>query len=382
MKKQFLLSCLLATLLSSFFPGQTGAANPTSQDPRKPDMVTIYHATPDGKTKKIQTNMPLIHRASISPSGRFVYGERIGYGKEDPTIPFLYDIQTKKLMQLSGIAKWSNKQDVLYIRENDGIVRLTTTDGKKTVLVPGIFQYPVLDFAISPDEQYVAFTRKDEKAADSKGSAHLYIQHLPTLQIKKHDQYEWRQDKTALEEKYYWMPNSKKLFYLTKEASKELDIPTGMKTVHKTTALPSYSSDMKYQYIKTEQERYLLDLQTGKKNLLLFEEEHAVDLSRILWSPVGHLFAAEQILTASPSSLDVYMLLFVFQEPNKYGNPFGSHVNSGMFGPYMYGKDNYQLIGWAGDGKSFYFADLASTHIYDFGPGKLNWETYEFYEKR
>lgn len=382
MKKQFLLSCLLATLLSSFFPGQTGAAIPTSQDPRKPDMVTIYHATPDGKTKKIQTNMPLIHRASISPSGRFVYGERIGYGKEDPTIPFLYDIQTKKLMQLSGIAKWSNKQDVLYIRENGGIVRLTTTDGKKTVLVPGIVQYPVLDFAISPDEQYLAFTRKDEKATDSKGSAHLYIQHLPTLQIKKHDQYEWRQDKDALEEKYYWMPNSKKLFYLTKEAFKELDMPTGLKTDHKTTALPSYSSDMKYQYINTEQERYLLDLQTGKKNILLFDEEPAVDLSRILWSPVGHQFAAEQILTASPSSLDVYMLLFVFQEPNKYGNPFGSHVKSGMFGPYMYGKDNYQLIGWAGDGKSFYFADLASTHIYDFGPGKFNWETYEFYEKR
>ncbi|MED1802130.1 hypothetical protein [Brevibacillus porteri] len=381
MKKQFLLSCLLATLLSSFFPGQTGAAIPTSQDPRKPDMVTIYHATPDGKTKKIQTNMPLIHRASISPSGRFVYGERIGYGKEDPTIPFLYDIQTKKLMQLSGIAKWSNKQDVLYIRENDGIVRLTTTDGKKTVLVPGIVQYPVLDFAISPDEQYLAFTRKDEKAADSKGSAHLYIQHLPTLQIKKHDQYEWRQDKAALEEKYYWMPNSKKLFYLTKEASKELDMSTGMKTDHKTTALPSYSSDMKYQYIKTEQEEYVLDLQTGKKNFLKVVEEYTAALRRILWSPIGHQFAAEQLLSWS-SSQDNYMLMFVFNEPNKYGNPFGNHVNPGLLSTYMQDKDNYQLIGWAGDGKSFYFADLASIHIYDFGPGKLNWETYEFYEKR
>ncbi|MGG4445953.1 hypothetical protein ABEX29_18885 [Brevibacillus porteri] len=381
MKKQFLLSCLLATLLSSFFPGQTGAAIPTSQDPRKPDMVTIYHATPDGKTKKIPTNMPLIHRASISPSGRFVYGERIGYGKEDPTIPFLYDIQTKKLMQLSGIAKWSIKQDVLYIRENDGIVKLTTTDGKKTVLVPGIVQYPVLDFAISPDEQYLAFTRKDEKAADSKGSAHLYIQHLPTLQIKKNDQYEWRQDKAELEEKYYWMPNSKKLFYLTKEASKELDMSTGMKTDQKTTALPSYSSDMKYQYIKTEQEEYVLDLKTGKKNFLKVVEEYTAALRRILWSPIGHQFAAEQLLSWS-SSQDNYMLMFVFNEPNKYGNPFGSHVNPGLLSAYMQDKDNYQLIGWAGDGKSFYFADLASTHIYDFGPGKINWETYEFYEKR
>ncbi|MED1783039.1 hypothetical protein P4V43_14540 [Brevibacillus fortis] len=381
MKKQFLLSCLLVTLLSSFFPGQTGAAIPASQDPRKPDMVTIYHATPDGKTKKIQTNMPLIHRASISPSGRFVYGERIGYGKEDPTIPFLYDIQTKKLMQLSGIAKWSNKQDVLYIRENDGIVRLTTTDGKKTVLVPGIVQYPVLDFAISPDEQYLAFTRKDVKAADSKGSAHLYIQHLPTLQIKKHDQYEWRKDKTALEEKYYWMPNSKKLFYVTKEASKELDMPTGMKTDHKTTVLPSYSSDMKYQYIKTEQEEYVLDLQTGKKNFLKDKEGYTAYLLRVLWSPIGHQFAAEQLLNWS-SSQDNYMLMFVFHAPNKFGNPFGNHVNPGLLSTYMKDQDNYQLIGWAGDGKSFYFADLASTHIYDFGPGKINWETYEFYEKR
>ncbi|WP_253901954.1 hypothetical protein [Brevibacillus sp. HB1.3] len=288
--------------------------------------------------------MPLIHRASISPSGRFVYGERIGYGKEDPTMPFLYDIQTKKLMQLSGIAKWSNKQDVLYIRENDGIVKLTTIDGKKTVLVPGIVPYPVLDFAISPDEQYLAFTRKDEKAADSKGSAHLYIQHLPTLQIKKHDQYEWRPDKSALEEKYYWMPNSKKLFYLTKEAFKELDMPTGMKTDHKTTALPSYSSDMKYQYIKTEQEEYVLDLQTGKKNFLRVEGEYTAALLRILWSPIGHQFAAEQLLTWS-SSQDNYMLMFVFNEPNKYGNPFGNHANPGLLSTYMMDKDNYQLIG-------------------------------------
>ncbi|MGG1658750.1 hypothetical protein [Brevibacillus sp. NRS-1366] len=385
MKRRLLTSFLLVTLLTSLFPVQIGTAAPApfapaKPDPRQPDSVVIYQATPDGKLKKIETNMPLIHRANISPTGRFVYGERIGYAKADPTIPFLYDMQTKKLTQLSGFAKWSPKQDVLYIRENGGIVRLTLADGKKTVLVPTVAQYPVLDFSVSTDEQYIAFTRKDEKSSDAKGSAHLYLQHLPTFQVKMNDQYAWKQDLFGPEEKFYWTPNSKKLFYQTQTVYKELDLPTGLTYEHKMTAFPSYSSDMRYRYMNTGQEQYVLDLQTGKK-IVLKMNGFPPYLKKIIWSPIGHQFAAEELFMGAASSRDAYMLLFFFKEPTKFSHPFGDQVDSKMLGTYLDAFDNFRLIGWAKDGKSYYFADLASTHFTHYSTDKAD-EEFRLYEQR
>lgn len=331
---------LIIVLVSVPISASSGA--PAKLDPRKPDPVVLYQATTDGKIKRIETKMPLIHRARISPTGRFVYGERIGYAKADPTIPFLYDLQKHTLTQLSGFAKWSPKQDVLYIRENGGIAKLTLANSQKTVLVPPVSQYLVLDFSVSPDEQYMAFTRKDEKSSDTKGNAHLYLQHLPTLKMKMNDQYAWKQDEFEPEEKFYWMPNSKKLFYQTQTAYKELDVSTGLK----------------YDHMRTDTEEYLLDLQRGKKVIMQTPVSYDDTLSNLFWSPAGHQIVAEAFFMGAASSQDSYMLIRSCKQVPKCTYPFGD-PQEGNISPYLDGLDNYRIIGWAGNGKSYYLADLA-----------------------
>ncbi|MBY0088356.1 hypothetical protein [Brevibacillus brevis] len=379
MKKHLLLSCLLISLLGILVPGQINASAPAKADLRKPEPVVIYKVTVDGKVTKTVTNMPLIHRANMSPSGRFVYGERIGYGKADRTIPYLYDMQTKKMTQLSGYGKWSPKQDVLYVRENGGIVKLSLPDGKKTVLVPAAAQYPVLDFSVSPDEQYMAFTRMDMLSSNSKVSGHLYLQHLPTLKMKKNDQYEWKVDHYAPQEKFYWMPNSKKLFYRTQTAFKELDLPTGLKYEHKMTDFPSYSNDMKYRYMRTEKEEYMLDLPAGKKLILKSSFYPDNDLKQIFWSPGGNQFAAEVYVHPS-NSQDSYGAIRFCKQVKNCNDPF-SDPKKGLPNPYLSSADNYRIIGWAKDGKSYYVADLASTHYTAFALDKLDIYN-EIYEQR
>ncbi|WP_409177792.1 hypothetical protein [Brevibacillus fortis] len=381
MIRRLLTSFLLIIVLASVpISASSGAPTPAKLDPRKPDPVVLYQATTDGKIKRIETKMPLIHRANISPTGRFVYGERIGYAKADPTIPFLYDLQKHTLTQLSGFAKWSPKQDVLYIRENGGIAKLTLADGQKTVLVPPVSQYPVLDFSVSPDEQYMAYTRKDEKSSDTKGNAHLYLQHLPTLKMKMNDQYAWKQDEFEPEEKFYWMPNSQKLFYQTQTAYKELDVPTGLKYDHKMTQFPSYSNDMKYRYMRTDTEEYLLDLQKGKKVIMKTPVSYEDTLYKIFWSPAGHQIAAEAFFMGAASSRDSYMLIRSCKQVPKCTYPFGD-PQDGKISPYLGGLDNYRIIGWAGDGKSYYLADLASTHYSVFASDKSD-EYFRIYEQR
>ncbi|WNC16867.1 hypothetical protein [Brevibacillus brevis] len=81
------------------------AAAQSAQIAHEPSL--IYQIAADGKTEKVIAQLPYMHRGAISPSGRYVYAERVSYGKNDPTVPYLYDIQTKKLTQLGGYAKWS-----------------------------------------------------------------------------------------------------------------------------------------------------------------------------------------------------------------------------------------------------------------------------------
>ncbi|MFS0554607.1 TolB family protein [Brevibacillus sp. 179-C9.3 HS] len=371
MKKRFLLSCLLITMLGILIPGQINATAPAKADARKPEPVVIYKVGVDGKTTKTVTNMPLMHRATMSPSGRFIYGERIGYGKADPTIPYLYDMQTKKLTQLSGFAKWSPKQDALYIREKGGIAKLSLPDGKKIVLVQPVAQHPILDFSVSPDEQYMVFTRMNAKiaASDEVVNADLILQHLPTLKMKKNDQYAFNLNQYGPEEKYYWMPNSLKVFYKSYTGYKELDLPTGLKYDHKMQDFPSYSSDMKYRKMKSETAEYLLELQTGKKVVMSEYQESYPYLGDISWSPVGHHFAAEVPYRTS-NSQQAYMLLRFCKQAQKCSYPLGNPDKPNI-SPYLSASDNIRVIGWAQDGKSYYVADLASTHFSEFALDKL-----------
>lgn len=376
--KRIRITLLVSLCLLIQNPQMATAAQP---DPRKPEATVIYQVSTDGKTKKAIAQMPMMHRANISPSGRYVYTERIGYGKNDPTVPYLYDVQTKKLTQLNGFGKWSPKQDMLYVKEKGGIVRLSPLSLKKTVLVPGIPEYPVLDFQVSPDEQYMAFSREDRLASDSNKSTHLYLQHLPTLKMKINDRFA-REKKGPHEDMFFWTPTSKKLFYRTKSVYKELDLPTGLKYEHKEmTDFPSYSSDMHYRYVRTQNEEYLLQLRDGKK-VMLQKQTHGIRegyLEKLLWSPTGHRLVAEEMYRQSGNAQDTYMRIRYYQEAPRFVYPFGD-VGKSEWSPYMSLHDNVRLIGWAKDGKSYFVADLASIHHRDYAPDKLD-EYYRIIEQ-
>ncbi|MFD2369720.1 hypothetical protein ACFSO0_07060 [Brevibacillus sp. GCM10020057] len=369
--KRAVFACFLTLgLLGSVLPAGAAAADQTVQQTHEPSV--IYQIAADGTSKKVVAQLPYMHRGAISPSGRYLYAERIGYGKTDPTVPYLYNLQTKKLTQLSGFAKWSPKRDMLYILEKGGIILVNPADGTKSVLVAADPQYPVLDFLVSPDEQYMAFLRKDLESVDHGTATHLYLQHLPTGKMKINDRFAWEPPASRGEEQFYWLPTSKKLFYCTQGGIKELDLPTGLKYVHKLTSFPSYSADMKYRYVMTEKEEYLLDLQTGKKVMLLKQAQPITEgnLSFLSWSPAGHAFAAEKFFRPS-NSQDAYCILQYYREAPKYSLPFGG-VGASQYSPFLSKKDNVRLIGWAKDGKSFYVADWSSIHFSDFAPEKLS----------
>lgn len=371
--KRFLLAAVVSlSLCGSMVPQPSQAQSAGQTSPIAQETTVIYQISADGKTKKVVGQLPMMHRASISPSGRYVYAEKIGYGPNDPTLPYLYDLQTKKLTQLSGFAKWSPKQDMLYICERGGIVRFNPADGKKSVLVQAVPMYPVIDFLVSPDEQYMAFSRMDEQSKDPGQQMHLYLQDLPTLKMKINDRYAWQQPTNRTVSSFYWMPNSKKLFYRTKAAFKELDLPTGLKYVHNLKSFPSYSSDLKYRYVREEKEEYLLDLQTGKKVILKREAQPIMEgtLSAVFWSPVGHAFAAEQHVRTSNAG-DAYYMIQSQNDPGRAVYPFGA-LGTSKFSPYLNASDNVRMIGWAKDGKSFYVADLASVYYAAFAPDKLD----------
>ncbi|MDR7318783.1 hypothetical protein [Brevibacillus nitrificans] len=365
MKRLIPVSVLVFALLSSFLPRELQANGQPVQANQEPSI--IYQVAADGKSKKIIAQMPYMHRGAISPSGTYVYAERIGYGKDDPTVPYLYSIPTKKLTQLSGFAKWSPKQDMLYLLERGGIIRVNPRDGTKNVLVKAVPQNPVLDFAVSPDEQYMAYFQKNGTSTD------LYLQHLPTGKTKRNDQFVSVTPAQRGQAPFYWMPTSKKLFYQTKDAYKELDLPTGLKYVHQLGAFPSYSSDMKYRYMRVDQEEYLLDLTTGKKVILQKQPQSMIEgnLQTIFWSPKGHRFAAEEAFRSSGNARDVYMRLRLYSEAPRFLFPFGEGSAS-QYNPYSDARDNVRLIGWNKSGDSFYVADWSSVHFTDFAADKLD----------
>ncbi|QRG69560.1 hypothetical protein [Brevibacillus choshinensis] len=366
--KRLLLSSILAFVFLGIADSSAAQSGQVSEQPS-----VIYQISADGTAKKAVAQMPYMHRGAISPSGRYVYTERIGYGKNDPTVPYVYNLQTKKLTQLSGFAKWSSSQDILYVLEKGGVVRINPADGKKTVLVEAVPQYPVLEFAVSPDEQYMAFFRRDEKSADKSQATHLYLQHLPSGKMKINDRIAWEKPAYRGPDAFYWLPTSKKVFYRTQDAYKELDLPTGLKYTHKLNAFPSYSTDMKYKYVRAGNEEYLLDLQTGKKVTLQKQAQVIMEnyLDRIVWSPTGHQFVSEQVLAASGNAHDVYMMIRLNKDERRHIFPFGD-VGESKYSPYMSFRENLRLIGWSKDGKSFYAADWSSIHYSVFSPEKLD----------
>ncbi|AUM65764.1 hypothetical protein C0R09_15280 [Brevibacillus laterosporus] len=333
------------------------------------EQTIIYQVSVDGKTSKVIAQLPSMHRGSISPSGRFIYTEKLGYGKNDPTIPYMYDIKTKRLSKLSGYAKWSPKNDMLYIKENNGLVRFDPLTSKKTILVEGTIDYLVEDFYISPDEQYLAFLKIDRKSANPQESAHLYLQDLLSLKMKINDRIAAVSHHSFHSEMMYWLPNSKKLFYQANGSIEELDLPTGLKYTHKQTTFPSFSNDMKYKYEIKEQGEYILDLQTGKKIILQSLPIMERYLNKLHWSPKGHMLAAEEYIRPS-NAQDSYSMIRFYKNIPSFTYPFAGTNGSHKLGIYLHYSDNIQIIGWNRDEKSFYVADFSSIHSGDFAPDK------------
>lgn len=360
MRKKGIVTLLLTIglLVSPISQGISTANTPASP---KEEKSIIYQFSQDGKSKKIVAELPPMHRASISPSGRFIYAEQIGYEKNDPTIPYLYDIPTKKMVKLSGFAKWSFKTDDLFILENQNLIRYNPLTGEKKLLVSGSKDYPIVQYSISPDERYVAFIRSDTKSSYSKERSHLYIQDLQSLKIKQNDKIEMEDKLNRNTDYMYWAPTSKKLFYQTKSAMKELDMPTGLKYTYNQNWLPSYSSDMLYtkKWVENKGET-LFNLKNGKATEL--------GLSELYWAPTGHSFVSSE-WGGQSNSQDTYRSLALYKEPTGRHYLFDQTTSLGR---YLSSQDNIQFIGWAKDGKSFYVADLSSTHYSAFSPGKLD----------
>ncbi|CAM5793729.1 MULTISPECIES: hypothetical protein [Brevibacillus] len=370
MKRLLLTYLTMALLLGGSIPAAS-AVQP-SPKPQEPP-TEIYKISGDGRAIKAVGQMPAMHRAAISPSGRYVYGEKIGFSKQDATVPYLYNLQTKKLVKLPGFAKWSPRKDLLYMLENEQLVLFEPATGQKKVLVHASAAYPITDFLVAPDEEYLAFIRKDLKGTDEQVRYHLYLQHVPTLKMKINDRFAMTPSYSRDVQSLYWMPTSRKLFYKTNAAYKELDLPTGLKYEHKLSAFPSYSSDMKYKYVRTQNEEYFLDLQTGKK-VMQQKQSHLPIMEqfidKIVWSPKGHAFAAEWFFRPS-NAQDSYMMIRYQKEPSSFLYPFGG-IGENKWSPYLSAIDNIRVIGWSQDGKSVYVADLASMYYSAFSPDKLN----------
>ncbi|MED1786472.1 hypothetical protein [Brevibacillus laterosporus] len=360
MKRLYIRLTVFFLMVCTLLPQSSQAIAPPQQEP-----TVIYQMSVDGKTSKVIAQLPSMHRGSISPSGRFVYTEKFGYGKNDPTIPYLYDIKTKRLTKLSGYAKWSQKNDVLYTTENNGLVRFDPLTSKKTRLVEGKVDYSVEDFLISPDEQYLAFMKMDRKSANPQESVHLYLQDLSSLKMKINDRFAAVSDYSLNQEVMYWLPSSKKLFYRANGSIKELDLPTGLKYTHNLTTFPSFSNDMKYKYEIKEKEEYFLDIQTGKKVILQSLPFMEGYLNKLHWSPKGHLLAAEEYVRPS-NSQDSYSMIRFYKNIPAFTYPFGGTNGSHKLSIYLHSSDNIQIIGWNRDEKSFYVADFASVHARDF----------------
>jgi len=353
-----------AFLVPSFVIPAASAAtdSPTTNTAAPP--TKIYQIGLDEKKQTLVAQFPAVHRVSMSPNGRFVYAERQGFKKDEPTIPYLYDTKTKQLSQLSGFAKWVSGKDELLMMDQASLYRYNPITKQKTLLVKGTADTPILDYSIAPDGHYLTFIQSDLKEPNSQKRNKLYLQDMNTLKMKMNDQFFLRneeQSSTQSVELLYWIPTSKKVLYKANGTIKELDLPTGLKYTHSIKNFPSYSNDMKLRFDVKEGHGLMSDLQTGK-SVPTAEYPHPIyldrDLTKVFWAPTGHDYVANKYLFTSNAQDSNYQL--VIKTTNKsFVYPFDGS-------PYLNAIDNIQFLGWSADGKSFFVGDLDSVHMSRF----------------
>ncbi|CAM3489194.1 hypothetical protein EDM52_18960 [Brevibacillus invocatus] len=353
LKRLLFTTVILSVLIGMFHPKLYAQTN--TQQPTK-----IYRTSTSHFQKELVAELPPFHFARMSPSTSFLYLERIGATKKDPTTSYLYEMKTKKLVKLNGLGKWYPKSDKLVLLEGGNLVRFDPVSGKKDTLVTGSKDGPILDFAVSPDENYMAFFTNSH--IDNRSEQLLYLQHLPTLKMKVNDRFQSEYQKNRFSPSFQWMPNSKKLFYKAGETVKELDMPTGLKYVHKLMKMPSYSADLKYG-LETNQSGNVLKKLDDGKTLLVGQYSGSISqglLDDEVWAPFGHSFVANEFLYTS-NAQDSYVR-FRYQDGEK-----GQYFPKDSYGePSLFLHDNIRFIGWSQDAKWMYTADLNSIHCFSY----------------
>lgn len=126
----FLAVSLFPSLALPTASAATASATATPTDPPS----KIYRIGLDGKKQTLVAQLPAVHRASMSPSGRFVYAEKQGFTNNAPTIPYLYDTKTKQFSQLNGFAKWASGKDELLMVEQASLYRYNPLTKQKRCL--------------------------------------------------------------------------------------------------------------------------------------------------------------------------------------------------------------------------------------------------------
>ncbi|MGG1534008.1 hypothetical protein [Brevibacillus agri] len=357
-----LLAASVCSPLASPGTSAASAASTTTNAAAQPSK--IYRISLDGKKQTLIAQLPAVHRASISPSGRFVYAEKQGFKAGEPTIPYLYDSKTKQLRQLSGFAKWAQSKDELLLMDQASLYRYNPLTNQKTLLVKGTADTPILDYALAPDGHYLTFIQSDRKEPNLQKRHKLYLQDMNTLKMKVNDQFSLpaeEESSTQAVKLLYWIPTSKKVLYKANGTIKELDLPTGLKYTHSFKSFPSYSNDMKLRFDVKEWHGFITDLQTGK-SVPTADNPHPVsmdrDLTKVFWSPTGHNYVAEKFLFTSNAQDAIEQLVV------KTANQTFTYPLDGS--SYLDTIDNIQFLGWAADGKSFFVGDLDSVHMSRF----------------
>lgn len=354
MFKRLLFTTVILSMLISTFHTKLYAQTNTQQP------TLIYRTSTSHFQKELVAELPPFHFASMSPSTAYLYLERIGATKKDPTTSYLYEMKTKKLVKLNGLGKWYPRSDKLVMLEGGNLVRFDPLTEKKDTMVTGSSDNPILDFAVSPDEQYMAFFTNNH--VDNRREQWLYLQHLPTLKMKVNDRFQSEYQKDRFTPSFQWMPNSKKLFYKAGAAIKELDLPTGLKYVHKLRKMPSYSVDLKYALEENQSGNVLKKLDDGR-TLLVGQYKVSFEqgwLDDEVWAPIGHSFVANEFLYTS-NAQDSYARL------RYHDGEKGNFFSKDSYGePSLFLYDNIRFIGWSQDAKWMYTADLNSIHCFSY----------------
>ncbi|RXT06562.1 hypothetical protein [Ammoniphilus sp. CFH 90114] len=310
----------------------------------------IFKVSIDGKKKETVAKFSEMYHPHISPKGNYFYMEKMQHQSEVPVSYSLYHLKTKKWMSLAQEASWYPLSEVIaYIKQNQIVSLLPETE--KEITIYSAPEGKVVDsFLIAPNEKYMTILQLNKKTNNHE----LVLLDMKTLKHRVNDQFK----PSATEgEKMRWLPNGNKVFYKTSTSMKELDLPSGLKYVHKLKELPDYSADL---HFRLEQEgpfnSSILNVKTGKKNQFGSGTSERF-LEQLYWAPTGHTFVGS-IQGPTSNAQDAYQSFVYSDGKNTMELP-------GLF-RFLKTIDNIRFSGWSTDQKWVYFADLESIHFFRY----------------